>query len=141
MLDVNQQIALCHADHVHRSAAKQWFRQNASAGWATCPLTENGLLRVMGHPAYPGGPGAPEAIRPLLQHLCSLPGHQFWADDISLTNEDSLSSLNGVASKHLTDLYLLALAVQHGASFATLDSHIDPTPVRGGSQALLVILS
>ena len=60
LLDVNLLVALCDADHVHHGPALTWFRRHAFSGWASCPLTENGMLRVMGSPAYPGGPGTPQ---------------------------------------------------------------------------------
>lgn len=139
LLDVNLLVALCDADHIHHRPAARWFRSHRAEGWATCPLTENGLLRVMGHQRYPAGPGSPEAVRPLLQTLRSMPGHVFWEDSISITDNSAFPSLHGVTSKHLTDLYLLALCVTKGSSFATLDSRIDPSPVPGGNQSLVVI--
>lgn len=139
LLDVNLLIALCDADHVHHRPAKQWFRANATSGWATCPLTENGLLRVIGNPAYPGGPGSPASVLPLLRRLRSLPGHQFWEDSISAADSRALPSLEGVSAKQLTDVYLLALAVHRGGRLATLDSRLDPSRVPGGIQALLVV--
>ena len=139
LLDVNLLVALCDADHVHHRQAKQWFRTHAGLGWATCPLTENGLLRIMGSPAYPGGPGSPEGVRPLLQRLRALPGHQFWQDSISAADSRALPSLQGVTSRQLTDVYLLALAVHRGGNLATLDARIDPARVPGGPQALVVV--
>lgn len=139
LLDVNLLVALCDADHVHHRSAALWFRAHRAGGWATCPLTENGLLRVMGHTGYPGGPGSPEGVRPLLQHLCSIPGHVFWEDSVSAADSRALPSLHGITSRQLTDIYLLALAVHRGGGFATLDSRIDPSPVPGGSQALVVV--
>ena len=139
LLDVNLLVALCDADHLHHLSARRWFRANAVSGWATCPLTENGLLRVMGHPVYPGGPGSPEGVRPLLQQLRSIPGHQFWTDSISAADNRALPSLRGVTAKQLTDVYLLALAVHRGGSLATLDSRIEPSRVPGGPQALVVV--
>ena len=139
LLDVNLLIALCDADHEHHLLATQWFRTNRLEGWATCPLTENALLRVMGHPAYPGGPGSPEGVRPLLQRLRSIPGHLFWEDRISLADPQRLPSLKGVTARQLTDIYLLALAVYHGGCMATLDVRLDPSQVPGGSQALVLV--
>lgn len=139
LLDVNLLIAICDADHVHHRQARQWFRAHAVSGWATCPLTENGMLRVMGSSSYPGGPGSPEGVRPLLQRLRSLPGHLFWEDSVSAADSRSLPSLHGVTAKQLTDAYLLALAVQRGGRLATLDSRMDPHRVPGGPQALVVI--
>ncbi len=139
LLDVNLLIALCDADHVHRDPAKRWFRENAAAGWATCPLTENALLRIMGHPAYPGGPGSPWAVMPLLRQLRSLPGYQFWEDVISLSDSRLFSSLEDIGPKGLTDIYLLALAVNRGGRFATLDTRVDPAVVSGGKRAMVLI--
>ena len=139
LLDANLLIALCDADHEHHLPASNWFRKNRLEGWATCPLTENALLRVMGHPAYPGGPGSPEGVRPLLQHLRSVPGHVFWEDSISLVDRQRLPSLSGVSSGQLTDTYLLALAVHHGGSMATLDARIDPSRFPGGTRALVLV--
>ena len=93
----------------------------------------------MGHTAYPGGPGSPEGMRPLLQRLRSIPGHQFWADSISIADPQVLGSLQGVSSRRLTDLYLLALAVHHSGRLATLDTRIDPALVPGGAQALVLV--
>lgn len=139
LLDVNLLVALCDADHKHHQPVTQWFRAHRVEGWATCPLTENGLLRIMGHTAYPGGPGSPEDVRPLLQHLRSVPGHLFWEDSISVADIQRLPSLQGVTAKQLTDIYLLALAVHHGGGLATLDSRIDPSRVPNGSQALVLV--
>jgi len=139
LLDVNLLVALCDADHVHHRQAKQWFHTHLGSGWATCPLTENGLLRVMGSPAYPGGPGSPEGVRPLLQRLCSMPGHQFWEDKMSVADSRAFRSLEGVTAKQLTDVYLLALAVHHGGKLATLDARVDPSRVPGGPRALVVL--
>lgn len=139
LLDVNLLIALCDADHVHHRPAAQWFRIHRSDGWATCPLTENGLLRIVGHTGYPGGPGSPEDVRPLLQRLRSIPGHVFWEDGISVADSQALPSLQGVTSRQLTDVYLLALAVYRGAALATLDTRLDPSSVPDGPQSLVLI--
>lgn len=139
LLDVNLLVALCDADHVHHGPAARWFRSHRVEGWATCPLTENGLLRVLGHHRYPAGPGSLEAVRPLLQSLRSIPGHVFWEDSISISDSRAIPSLQGVTSKQLTDLYLLALCITKGSGFATLDSRIDPTQVPGGSHSLVQI--
>lgn len=139
LLDVNVLISLCDADHVQHSIATTWFRSHFADGWATCPLTENGLLRVMGSPAYPAGPGSPSAVRALLRKLQTLPGHQFWTDTVSLADEKIMPSLDGVTSKQLTDLYLLALAVSRGGRLVSLDRRIDPSRVPSGSEALWLI--
>lgn len=140
LLDANVLIALGDANHPHRVAALRFFESVAILdGWATCPLTENAFIRILGARTYAGGPGSTEAARRILSSALAAPGHQFWPDDISLSDTRLFPSLP--ASKHLTDLYLLGLAVKHGGRFATFDEHIDASLVPGGPQALYLIPS
>ncbi len=137
LLDVNVLIGLVDAGHIHHAAANLFFPTMKIHGWATCPLTENGALRILGRPGANHGPDSPTSARTLLRSLLATPGHQFWPDDVSLMDPRIVPSLPG--SKHLTDLYLLGLAVKHGGRFATFDQSIDPSPIPGGPAALLII--
>lgn len=138
LLDVNVLIALCDPAHPQAASARHFFQSTLSGdGWATCPLVENGFLRILGDPRYPGGPGNPQAARLILDGLLASPGHQFWPDDLSLTDRLVFPALPN--SKHLTGLYLLALAVKHGARFATFDHSIDPSVLPGGPTAYFPI--
>lgn len=139
LLDASVLVALCDDAHEFHAAAVAWFTATRAEGWATCPLTENALVRIMGHPRYPGGPGSPAKARPLLQALTRLPGHDFWADELSLGDATAFPSLQRTTAANLTDLYLLALALHHGARFATFDRRIDPAALPGGPAALVVI--
>ena len=94
------------------------------------------MLRIMGNPNYPGGHGKPEVIRSLMKHLRTLPGHQFWADSISLADNEHISSLKHLSSKQLTDAYLLVLAVHNKGKLATLDTRIEAKHITGGSKAM-----
>lgn len=98
---------------------------------------ENGFLRIFGDPRYPGGPGNPQAAWLILDGLLASPGHQFWPDDLSLANRLVFPSLP--YSKHLTDLYLLGLALKHGARFATFDHSMNPSLLPGGPAAYFPI--
>jgi toxin-antitoxin system PIN domain toxin len=139
LLDVSVLVALCDPAHEFHDAAAVWFRSIRPGGWATCPLTENGLVRILGHSSYPDGPGSPERALPLLQALARTPGHTFWADEISIRDSVSFPSLARANSASLTDLYLLALALHHGGSFATFDRRIDPAVLPGGPAALVQV--
>lgn len=139
LLDVNCLIARCDQAHEHHLRVSKWWQLHAAEGWATCPLTENALLRIMGHPSYPGGLGNPEAVRPLLQQLRQVPGHVFFADTVSLADESLVPDLDRVGARELTDVYLLALAVHHGAWLVTLDRRMNPRCVAGGREALMVL--
>ena len=53
LLDVNFLIALLDAGHIHHQRARQWLEQEIENGWVSCPLTQNGCLRIMAQPSYP----------------------------------------------------------------------------------------
>lgn len=134
LLDINVLIALCDPAHPHAAAARKFFEAGlARQGWATCPLVENGFLRIFGSRRYPGGPGSPKSARFLLAGLLATPVHQFWQDDLTLMAAGVFPTLP--ASEDLTDLYLLGLAVKHGGRFATFDARIDATIIPGGPAA------
>jgi len=137
LLDINVLIALLDGWHPHHSAALRFLKQALRDGWATCPLTENGFLRIFGHANYQHGPGSVAEAARLLREYCGAPGHQFWADDATLLNASIFPNLPG--AKHLTDLYLLGLAVKHEGKLATFDRRIDPSLVIGGAQALTLL--
>jgi len=138
LLDVNVLLALCDPAHPHAEAARHFFSANlARNGWATCPLVENGFLRIFGARKYPGGPRSPQAARPVLAGLLAFPGHQLWEDDITLTAASVFPKLP--PADDLTDIYLLALAVKHKGRFATFDAGIDATLIPGGPGALLIL--
>jgi toxin-antitoxin system PIN domain toxin len=133
LLDVNVLIARADSSHPHHAAAAAWMAKHASSGWATCPITENGMLRILGQPSYPGGPGSPEAALVTFRSILAIPGHRFLPDDISLAT--SLGSLQGISPAQLADVYLLALAIHHGVSFLSLDRRMNLALVPGGKSA------
>lgn len=138
LLDVNVLIALIDPAHVQHDAAHEWFAAHQQS-WATCPLTENGLLRIVGHVRYPNSPGSPSAVAPLLAGLRALPGHVFWPDDISLLDAERFNLSRLLTSGQVTDSYLLALACAHGGQLASFDRRLVTAAVRGGSESLHLI--
>lgn len=137
LLDVNVLIALLDSVHEHHLKVTDWYLAHRFDGWATCPLTENGFIRIFGHRNYPRGPGSTLIARALLSRLCLQPGHLFWEDSASLCDEKQYDRLPD--SKHLTDYYLLALANIHQGRLATLDRRIDPSMLKNGEAAYCVI--
>ncbi|MFT4639663.1 MAG: putative nucleic acid-binding protein [Verrucomicrobiales bacterium] len=103
--------------HLHHARAQAWFHSEPGRAWATCPLTENAFVRILGNPNYVGVPGDPAAVRLLPQKICSFPGHQFWPDSLTLVDTAIFPDLPG--SQKLTDVYLLALAVSQNGNLAT----------------------
>jgi len=139
LLDVNVLIALIDPTHVGHNAAHSWFEVEGHPAWATCPLTENGVVRIVGHPKYPNTPGSPAAVAMIVARLKTLPGHAFWPDDISLLQASHVDAEQILTSGQVTDTYLLALAVSRNGYLATLDRRLSAKPVRGGKAALRVI--
>ncbi len=138
-MDVNILIALADQDHVHHTVAHDWFAKVGCDRFATCPLTENAVLRIVGHPRYPNGIGTPRAAIMFLDSLCALPGHTFWPDSVSLQDRDLFPLASFPGSDQLTDIYLLGLAVARGGTLVTLDRRINAKAVAGGAKALVVI--
>ncbi len=138
LLDVNVLVALFDPDHVHHEAAHGWFGAEKPAGWATCPLTENGLIRVLSNPAYSTAPGRPADLADRLRAFRSSGHHAFWPDDASLC--DSRVFTLSVGHRQLTDVYLLGLARAHGGRLATFDRSIPLKAVRGAGPEHLVVI-
>ena len=139
LLDVNVLIALIDPTHVQHDRAHEWFAAQGHEAWATCPLIENGVLRIVGHPRYPNSPGTPAAVAELMAVLRGLGGHEFWPDDVSLLDSQRIDSSRLLNSGQVTDSYLLALACAHDGQLATFDHHLVTDAVNGGAQALHLI--
>lgn len=130
LLDVNVLIALLDADHASHASAHAWFGRHASAGWASCPITENGCVRIMSHHGYPNA-HAVVAVVQRLRLATADPTHEFWPDDQSLLDDRLVDATRVHGPRQLTDVYLLALAVQHGGRLVTFDASIALTAVKG----------
>jgi toxin-antitoxin system PIN domain toxin len=137
LLDVNVLIALSDQEHVHHQAATAWFRANDRSGWASCPLTQNGALRVMCQPAYPN-PSPFSELADRLRGAFRDEHHRFWPDDLSLLDEQRFVAERVHGHRQLTDVYLLALALKHGGRLVTLDTAVPLSAVRGAKPEHLV---
>jgi toxin-antitoxin system PIN domain toxin len=141
LLDVNVLIALVDASHRDHVAAHHWFARLADAHWATCPIVENGMIRIVGHPRYPmpDVAGFPAKAAELLLRLRQMRGHVFWSDDLSLVAEPFIDLSAVAKSDDVTDTYLLALAVRNRRCLATFDQRLRTDAIKGGPEALLII--
>jgi uncharacterized protein len=139
LLDVNVLIALIDPTHLGHDAAHAWFAATGAASWATCPLIENGVLRIAGHPRYPNSAGSPAAVAPIVARLRALPGHVFWKDDFSLIGSDIVDAARIATPAQITDTYLLALAATNKGQLATFDRRLSPAAVRRGRASLHLI--
>ena len=137
LLDVNVLIALLDQDHSMHERARRWFATNASDGWASCPITQNGCVRIMSHPRYPNALRV-GAIMERLGDAVVTASHQFWADDVSLLDSRVADRTRIHGPRQLTDLYLLALAVRHRGRFVSFDSSIPLSAIKGAEKKHVV---
>ena len=140
LLDVNVLVALFDASHVHHETAHDWFADHRSSGWATCPITENGFLRVLTHPAV-----AIETDRTtLLAGLATFRAsghHEFWGDSVSFCDPSLFDASAVLTHGQLTDVYLLGLAARKGGHLATFDRSIPLRAVRGATRQHLAVIA
>ena len=136
LLDVNVLIALLDPQHVHHELCHGWFASRGDAPWASCAITQNAVMRILGNPRYPNSPGPPARVVPHLDSLVGHPNHQFWESNPSLLCQPFIERSALVDHAQITDLYLLALAKHHGGTLATLDQRIQ---VKEGEQGLELI--
>lgn len=123
LLDVNVLVALLDGGHLHHGLVTDWLRGAQGDGWASCPLTQNGCLRILSLAAYPN----PQPVALVAQRLAKAvahPSHQFWPDSISLLDPGRLQWDRMLSSRQVIDTYLLALAVEQDARLVTLDQGI-----------------
>ena len=139
LFDVNVLIALLDQAHPHHDTALAWLKANIKHGWASCPITQNGCIRIMSQPAYPGARPPAQIIarlRDALDHVA----HAFWPDDASIIDIASVDETRIHGARQITDTYLLALALQHGGRLVTFDAGIALAAVKGARSKQLVTL-
>ena len=137
LYDVNALIAPLDRDHPDHDLVSAWFAGNVEHGWASCPLTQNGYLRVRSQSSYPNPVSLAEAYAQLSE-ATSTQHHQFIADDISLLDHRKVRFGDLSSHRLLTDVYLLALAVAHDTRLVTLDRRIPFGAVQAASESHLV---
>jgi len=123
LLDINVLIALIDANHVHHRIARDWLEANIEMGWASCPLTQNGFVRIISQAAYPNRISLSEAARRLLT-ACQTHHHQFWPDRISILDPAQIVLAKIHGPRQITDAYLLALAIENEGRFVTFDGRV-----------------
>lgn len=140
LLDVNVIISLLDSAHVHHDVAVEWFNRTAGhEGWSTCPITENGFIRIVSHVSYPNmrlTPGL--AAQSLAAFQAAFRGSfRFWSDDVSLADSTLFDLHSLTTSGQTTDAYLAGLAFRKGGRLATLDRGIRWRAILGADAALV----
>jgi toxin-antitoxin system PIN domain toxin len=120
LLDVNLLLALAWPAHVHHRDAHDWFHRKRAAGFATCPLTQLGFVRISSNPRFTKEAATPFAALTLLARITELKEHVFWPDSLSCRQAFAKPPLI-VGHQQFTDFYLIALAETNGGILATFD--------------------
>ncbi|QIM15411.1 PIN domain-containing protein [Leucobacter insecticola] len=128
LLDTNVLIALCDPEQTFHEAASRWFYERGIRGWLTCPITENGTVRILSLAKYPGSQ-PPQAVLESLRSLLMVGNHEHIPDDVSLL-DDNIDPSQISGSGLVTDTYLALLAHYHGAELATFDRRISTAALR-----------
>jgi toxin-antitoxin system PIN domain toxin len=139
LLDVNVLLALFDPEQTHHRRAIAWWDEAKGEGWASCPLTQNGFIRVISKPDYPNSLPINAAIS-VLQAQMALPDHVFWPDDLSIADPAIFDHRRLLGPNQLTDAYLLALAVENGGRLVTFDRSISIAAVHRAEPPHLVVL-
>jgi toxin-antitoxin system PIN domain toxin len=131
LLDVNVLVAILDPQHVSHSVCLRWFLRNSAKGWATCPLTENGLVRVLIQPAVGLGRFRASDVLDLIADFRRHKHHVWLLDDVSLCDEDRRFTDRISRPDHVSDAYLLSLCRRSGLKLATQDHKLEPALAPG----------
>jgi toxin-antitoxin system PIN domain toxin len=124
LLDVNVLIALIWPAHEMHMIAQQWMGPKARHGWATCPFTEAGFVRIISNPAFSPNGLTPEQAAFVLTSNLKDAHHRFWPDAIGFVEAVALVNAKILGHRQITDAYLLGLAIHNGGRLATFDKSI-----------------
>ena len=124
LLDVNVLVALMWPAHQSHSQVENWFADHARQGWATCPFTQAGFVRLVSTPAFSRDAVTPHEAIALLGANLKHRYHRSWGDEISLA--EAVKGFQGrlVGHRQVSDAYLLGLAIYKGGKLATLDRSV-----------------
>jgi hypothetical protein len=124
LLDTNLLIALLWPSHRQHGLAVDWFSGHRGKGWATCPFTQAGFVRIVSNPAFSRDAVRPrEAVQVLLANTAAK-DHQFWTDELPFAGAVAFAGVRLAGHQQVTDAYLLGLAISRGGVLATLDKGI-----------------
>lgn len=139
LLDVNILLSLLDGDHVQHVTAREWFRSEVAAGWASCGVTQNGFVRIISQPRYPS-PVPPAQAIDRLATASAGPHHHFLPSSVSILDSGTVDPTRILSSRQVTDVYLLALAVANNLRLVTFDQSIPLAAVNGASSADMLVL-
>ena len=128
--------------HVFFQHARRWFAAHRGGGWATCPMSQAGLVRLYAQPAVMGVEISPQEAMEVLEQTCAETDHVFWPQNSSITELRPEIRQRLVGHKQLSDALLLDLAIRNGGRLITFDQRVRVLlPAASPHQAAIEIIS
>ena len=124
LLDTNLLIALLWPSHERHALALKWFTRHRAKGWATCPITQAGFVRIVSNPAFSRDAVQPREAIHVLSANTAAKDHAFWPDQLSFAEAVAFAGVRLMGHQQVADAYLLGLAIRRGGVLATLDQRI-----------------
>ena len=124
LLDTNLLIALLWPSHERHDLAVKWFTPHRAKGWATCPITQAGFVRIVSNPAFSRDAVQPREAIEVLSANTAAKDHAFWPDELPVAEAVGFTGVRLMGHQQVTDAYLLGLAIRCGGMLATLDQRI-----------------
>lgn len=141
LLDTNLLIALLWPSHERHDLALRWFTRHRAEGWATCPITQAGFVRIVSNPAFSRDAVQPREALHVLSANTAAKDHVFWPDELPVAEAVAFTGLRLMGHQQVTDAYLLGLAIRRGGVLATLDQRIaDLTEARSVGRKVLELV-
>lgn len=140
LIDINVLLALTWPNHLHHAASRHWFKNACPQGWATCPFTESGFIRLSSNPKVFADAVSPRQALKILQSLKNRGSYEFWPSSISLTDwpQEMMQRLTGY--RQVTDLYLICLALSKKGSLVTFDRKLQELLPTGKADGLVEVI-
>jgi uncharacterized protein len=141
--DVSVLIAMHDSSHPHHTIAQNWFQTEGRKGWATCPISENGFIRITAQTLLKDRTDAVSAAFFMLEKTKQAyhETYHFWSDSVSLSDIELFLPLKIVGHKQLTDVYLLGLCQRNNGTLVTFDTHMTTAAIKFPNTELLWVLT
>jgi len=120
LADVNVLVAIGVAQHEYHQSAMEWLSKTSQ--FATTPVTEMGLVRLLLNPRVIQGLRIEDALQ-TLRSIRAFPTARFWPDATSLADQRAVTA-HVVGTKQVTDTHLFNLAVANGGILVTFDARL-----------------
>lgn len=134
--DVNVLVALTNPSHVFHTESHRWL--TGVERYATTPVTESGLVRMLLNPAVTGQRVTPAKALAVLRGIRADSRAGFLVDDSSLA--DAAVDTTGLAGhKQVTDWHLLNLAARHDGVLVTFDRKIAQGVLPGDAMRVVTL--